>query len=440
MTTSLQPGAGFVAVHGVLDAARTLGEVMPLLASRIGCDLEGIELAARSAADVVRVPADARRPGPDLRAVADTALLRAGGEGPLVFRDRSGPIALAVDGRATNAGVLRAALMARGAVFNGSGIAELIVHLIAHSEQRTVMNRLLHALQRIEGGFALALLTGDLLVLARDPRGLRPLCVGRRGGGWVSGPEASMLRASGVLSIREVQAGEVLVLDAAGGEGSAAGLEALRPFAKQVVRPCAAEWLATASADAEVSGVDVVEVRDRLGFDLAGTFPARADAVVPLPGSEALAGGFARGMNTRVLHALVRTGPAVRCSGAVRGMRVALVVDLLATGERARRAVAALRSAGASEVLVRVGTMPVSGPCLYGTVTPPEEELLAHRFEIPRMRAWLDADSLAHPERATMLGAAGRGAQGCCDGCFSGDYPVVPLDPQLPLFPKAARV
>ena len=100
MTTSLQPGAGFVAVHGVLDAARTLGEVMPLLASRIGCDVEGIELAARSAADVVRVPADARRPGPDLRAVADTALLRAGGEGPLVFRDRSGPIALAVDGRA----------------------------------------------------------------------------------------------------------------------------------------------------------------------------------------------------------------------------------------------------------------------------------------------------------------------------------------------------
>lgn len=439
MTRSVQPAAGFVAVHGVLDAARTLGEALPVLAERMGVGVEVTAIATRAAGDMVTVPPDGRRPGPDLRAVADTALLRAGGEGPLVFRDRSGPVALAVDGRATNAGVLGQALMARGAVLNSAGLAELIVHLLAHSEQRTVMNRLVHALQRVEGGFALAMLSAHLLVLARDPRGIRPLCVGRRGGGWVAAPEASVLRAAGVVYVREVEPGEVLVLDAARADAGEAALESLRPFARLTPRPCAAEWLASASADAGVFGVDVVAVRDQLGQRLAAGFPARADVVVAMPGSEALAAGFARAQELRLLPAMVGQGALVRCSGAVRGLRVVLVADQLATGERARRAVAAVRGAGASEVHVRLGAMPLRGACLYGMRAPAEDELLGRRLEIPRMRAFLDADSLAHLDRADVLAAVGLDAESCCDGCFSGDYPVVPLDPQVPLFPKPAR-
>lgn len=438
MTRSLWPAAGFVAVHGVLDAARTLGEALPVLAERVGIGVEDTRIAARAGADVVPVPPDARRPGPDLRAVADTALLRAGGEGALVFRDRSGPLALAVDGRATNAVVLGQALMARGAVLNTTSLAELIVHLLAHSEQRTVMNRLVHALQRLEGGYALAMLTADVLVLARDPRGIRPLCVGRRGGGWVAAPEASVLRAAGVLYVREVEPGEVLVLDAARADAGEAALESLRPFARTAPRPCVAEWLASAASDAGVFGADVVEVRECIGARLAAAFPARADVVVALPGSEALAAGYARALDLRWLPALVG-GAQLRCSGAVRGLRTVLLADQLATGDRARRAVAAVRAAGASEVHVRLGSPPLRGGCLYGVRTPPDEDLLARRYEIPRMRAFLDADSLAHLDRPEVLASAGLTADACCDGCFSGDYPVVPLDPQVPLFPKPAR-
>ncbi len=401
------------------------------MVERAGVGLEGASLAVRSGAEVGVVPADPRRTGPDLRAVADTALVRAGGEGPIVYHDRTGPLAIVVDGRATNGGVLRNALVARGAVLRGGDIAELIVHLAAQSEQRTLMNRLLDALQRIEGGFALVVLTSTLMIVARDPRGIRPLCIGRRGGGRVVASDAGTLRASGAVYEREIDPGEVVVLEGV-------GIESLKPFGRQPVRPCIAEWAGIGSADATLFGAEVVALRERLGLAVAAQFPARCDAVVPMPGSEALAAGFAAGSHCRLLPALVAGAGQVRCSGAVHGLRVALVVNVLTQGERTRRAVGALRGAGASEVHVRLGAMPMATPCLYGVSCGPEEELLAHRFEIARMRAWLDADSLAHPERAAVLGALGRLAGECCDGCFSGDYPVVPLDPQVPLFTQTA--
>ncbi|MSP55965.1 MAG: hypothetical protein EXR69_10235 [Myxococcales bacterium] len=456
MTTGsgVHPACALFAVHGLLDAARTVSEAIPSLRERANLGLgppaagaahgstagrraegEGIVVAVRGGPDggVVSLSGEAHRSGMDLRGIADTALVRAGGEGRLVFQDRSGPVALAVDGRGTNTAVLRKALVARGAVFAGDELAELVVHLMAQSEQRTLMNRLLDALHRLEGGFALALLTADLLVLARDPCGFRPLCLGRRGAGWVAASEAGVLRASGVTYEREVGAGEVVVL-----EGASA--ESLHPFARSAPRPCAAEWLGATGGDARVFGVDVLGLREQVGAALALTFPARCDAVVPLPGSEALGAGFAATLGARFLPALVVGGGQVRASGSVRGLRCALLVNLLATGERTRRAVAALRMAGASEVHVRLGAMPLGGACLYGVAAPVEENLLARRFEIPRMRSWLDADSLAHLERAALLTAMGRSSGDCCDGCFSGDYPVVPLDPQVPLFPKGASV
>lgn len=429
--SGLRPGCALLGVHGVLDAARTLGEGLPSVVERAGVGIEATVLAVRSGTDVCVVPADPRRPGPDLRAVADTALVRAGGEGQLVFQDRSGPLAVVVDGRATNGAVLRNALIARGAVLTGGELGELIVHLAAQSEQRTLMNRLLDALQRLEGGFALVVLTPTLMILARDPRGMRPLCIGRRGGGRVVASEAGALRACGAVYEREIEPGEVVVLDGV-------SIESLKPFGRQPVRPCVAEWVGIGSADASVFGEEVATLREQLGQALASQFPARCDAVVPLPGSEGLAAAFAAQSGARLLPVLVAGAGQVRCSGAVLGLRVALLVNVLARGERTRRAVAALRAAGASEVHVRLGALPVATPCLYGVNGPPEEELLARRFEIGRMRAWLDADSLAHPERATVLTALGRSTHDCCDGCFSGDYPVVPLDPQVPLFPQNA--
>lgn len=426
----LRPACALLAVHGVLDAARTLGEGLPAVTERVGVGIDDVALAARSDTEVLLVPPEARRGGPDLRSVADTALVRAGGSGPLVFRDRTGPLAVAVDGRATNGAVLRSALVARGAVLAGGDLAELVVHLAAQSEQRTLMNRLVDALQRVEGGFALVVLPPQVMIAARDPRGLRPLCIGRRGGGRVIASEAGALRASGAIYERDVEPGEVIVLD-----GVAA--ESLRPLGRQVPRPCVAEWAGIGGADASVSGVEVAAARVDLGAAVASAFPVRCDAVVPLPGSEALAAGFSERSGARLLPALVASGGQVRSSGAVLGLRVVLLVNVLSTGERARRAVAALRQAGASEVHVRLGAQPVSAPCLYGVGGAVEEELLARRLDIARMRAWLDADSLAHPERAAVLQALGRTPETCCDGCFSGDYPVIPLDPQVPLFPGA---
>ncbi len=429
---SVAPTTAIFAARGLLDGARTVSEALPALRARVGGT--GESLAACGADGVLAtVPEDSRRPGPDLRVIGGAALVRAGGRGQVLFLDRAGPLAVAVDGRATNAGVLTRALVQRGAVFTGLEPAELLVHLMAQSEQRTLMNRLVDAIRRMEGGFSIVAMTAELMVGVRDLRGIRPLCLGRRGAGWALASESSVLRASGVTWEREVAPGEVLVV-------GAPGVESLRPFGRESARPCAAEWLGAAGPDAGVGGVDVIAVGERVGVALAKEFPVRGDVVVPLPGSEALAAGFSAGSGLRLLPALVVDGGQARASNAVRGLRCALVVNLLATGERTRRAVAALRAAGASEVHVRLGALPLIAGCLYGVATPPEEDLLARRFEIPRMRSWLDADSLAHPERAPMLACAGVTPNTACDGCFSGEYPVVPLDPQVPLFPKPGAV
>ncbi len=430
----MRPACALFAVHGVLDAARTVAEALPALSARVGEGVQSAALAVRGEEGVVAVAPDARRPGPDLRGVADTALVRMGGDAPMVFADRSGAVAVVADGRATNAVVLRGALMARGALFAGESLAELLIHLVAQSERRTFMNRMLEALPRIEGGFAVVVLTGEFLVAARDVRGLRPLCIGRRGGGWVVASEGGALRASGASYEREVEPGEVVVVEGA-------QLQSLRPFPKMAPRPCVAEWLGLAAPDARVFGVDVVLVRERMGAALAEAFPVRCDLVVPMPGSEALAAGFAAKSQVRALPCLVGdVSGQMRASAGVHGQRVALLVNLFASGERTRRAVAALRVAGAAEVHIRLGAMPLIGSCVYGVVGPPTDDLLGNRFEIPRMRAWLDADSLAHPERTTVHVVVGHDSTACCDGCFSGDYPVVPLDPQIPLFPKPASV
>ncbi|NUO95010.1 MAG: amidophosphoribosyltransferase [Gemmatimonadaceae bacterium] len=360
---------------------------------------------------------------------------------PVLVSSRGGHISLAHTGNLTTAGELRAELEDLGSIFASSMDSEVIVHRLARSTAAKPEERLADALRGVEGAFSILIMLGDTLLAARDPRGWRPLVMGRLDGSPVFGSETCALDIVGAQYERDIQPGEIFAVDES-------GERSLFPFERQELRRCVFEHVYFARPDSRIFGGSVDRARRALGRRLAQECPApNADLVFSVPdSSNSAAIGFAEESGLPYELALIRNhyvgrtfiqptqatrDAKVRLKyNAVRevleGRRVVMVDDSIVRGTTTRGLVQLVRAAGAVEVHMRVSSAPVTGPCYYGIDTPSREELIAANHTQEEIRLSLGVDSLGYLSLDGMLNAVPGGPHGFCHACFSGDYPTPP--------------
>ncbi|MBM4373669.1 MAG: amidophosphoribosyltransferase [Deltaproteobacteria bacterium] len=392
---------------------------------------------------------------------------------PFAVNYQGGAVAVAHNGNLTNHEPLRRELEAQGSIFQSGSDTEVIVHLLARSGGRSLEERVVEAMQRVEGAYSLLFMDERRLVALRDPMGFRPLCLGvlrLRAGDAVEGARTAYVVASesvafeliGADLVRELEPGEMLVLDERGVTSS-------RPFEAAPRRSCVFEQVYFARPDGMVDGASVYEVRKRLGrrvFDEHPVPNATADdcVVVPVPDSGVPAAiGLANHARLPFEMGLIRShyvgrtfiepSQSIRHFGvklklspnraALEGKRIIVVDDSIVRGTTSRKLVGMLRGAGAREVHVRISSPPTAWPCFYGIDTPTRSELIAASHDVEEIRRYLQADSLGYLSLAGLLdavrGAASPGdTEGAeperrhCHACFSGDYPIPVGDLRTP--------
>ena len=365
---------------------------------------------------------------------------------PVLARVRDGHIALAHNGNITNAGELRRELEDVGAIFSSTMDSEVLVHRMARSTAEKPEQRLSDALQGVEGAYCLVVVVGRTLLAARDPRGWRPLVMGRIGDAVVFASESCALDLVGATLEREVQRGEIVAVDSD-------GVRSISPLEQKESRKCVFEYVYFSRPDSYVFGGSVDRARRELGRRLARDFPApNADLVFSVPdSSNSAALGFAEESGLPLELALIRnhyvgrtfiqptqTGRDAKVKvkyNAVRevlnGKSVVMVDDSIVRGTTTRGLVSMVRSAGAREVHLRVSSSPVTGPCYYGIDTPTREELIAANMSIEEITQHVGADTLGYLTLDGMLESVPDGPSGFCHACFSGDYPTPPpADPE----------
>ncbi|PZN12459.1 MAG: amidophosphoribosyltransferase [Bacillota bacterium] len=371
---------------------------------------------------------------------------------PLLFTTAGVPFALAHNGQLVGSEGVRAWLRQRGVRFTTTSDSEVLGRLAEQlapgaGDGEGVARALVAALERVRGAFAIVALTPAGLLAARDPRGIRPLVLGRLGPAWVVASETCAFDTIGAETVREVAPGEWLWIDDAGPR--AGRLEAPGEVPGESARPafCIFEYVYFARPDSRFGGRSVYEVRKELGRRLAREHPVAADVVIGVPDSSLpVAAGYSEesgiphepGLvkNRYVGRTFLRPDPRARAESVriklnpvpevVAGRRVVLVDDSLVRGTTVRRLVRALREAGASEVHLRIAAPPYLHPCYYGVDTADREELLAARHRVEEMRRVVEADSLHFLSLEGMVAATGQPLAAFCLGCFTGRYPVSP--------------
>ena len=267
----------------------------------------------------------------------------------------------------------------------------MILHLIARSQRRRIVERFVEALRQIQGAYALVCLTNDMLIGARDPIGIRPLVLGRLGSAYVLASETCALDIVGAEFVREIENGEIVTI-------TADGIESHRPFPRRPARPCIFEYIYFARPDSIVGGRNVYDMRKQMGAQLAREAPARADVIIPIPDSGVPAAiGYAQESgipfelgiirNHYVGRTFIEPEQRIRQLGvklkhsanasAVRGNRIVLIDDSVVRGTTSKKIVQMMFEAGAREVHLRVSSPPITHPDFYGIDTPRTAELLA---------------------------------------------------------------
>ncbi|MEL7344961.1 MAG: amidophosphoribosyltransferase [Pseudomonadota bacterium] len=360
-----------------------------------------------------------------------------------------GGAAIAHNGNITNAAALRRELIERGSIFQSQSDSECIIHLMALSLQRKVPERIMDALRRVEGAFSIVAMTRTKLIGVRDPLGVRPLVLGKVGDdGWALSSETCALDIIGAEFIREVEPGEMVVVE----HGK---ITSHRPFGPSKGRFCIFEHVYFSRPDSILGGRSVYETRRQIGVELAREAPVEADLVCPVPdsGTPAAVGfsqesgiPYAMGIirNQYVGRTFIEPTEQIRNMGVrlklnvnralVKGKRIVLVDDSVVRGTTSQKIKEMIIDAGAKEVHFRIASPPTAWPCFYGVDTPNREKLLASRMSEDEMRDHIGVDSLRFISLDGLYRAAGEakgrdaGAPQYCDACFSGDYPVAPSD------------
>ena len=363
---------------------------------------------------------------------------------PLFADLAGGGLAIAHNGNITNAKGLRRELEKRGSIFQSTMDTEVIVHLIATGKEAGLVEKMIDALCRLNGAYALVIQTHEALIGARDPHGVRPLILGELDGGHILCSESCALDIIGANFIRDVKPGEVVVIDDK-------GVHSLQPFPKNVAqRFCVFEYIYFARPDSVVEGVNVYHARKRIGAELAKEHGVNADIVVPVPESGVPAAiGYAEHAgipfelgiirNHYVGRTFIEPTDSIRHLGvrlkhnanraALSGRRVVLIDDSIVRGTTSIKIVELVRAAGAKEVHMRVASPPTNHSCFYGVDTPTRDQLLASQMDVSAMAVHIGVDSLAFVSIDGMYRAMGHEHRTpdrpqFCDACFTGDYPI----------------
>jgi amidophosphoribosyltransferase len=363
---------------------------------------------------------------------------------PIVASTSKGQIAVAHNGNLTNGDELRRQLEAEGAIFNSTADSEMIVHLIARSKEPDVERAFLDALDRLQGAYAVALLTPDRIFAARDPYGFRPLVLGKLDDVLAVSSETCAFDLIGAETVREVGAGEVVVLERE-------GIRVARTARAEREARCIFEHVYFARPDSVVFGNSVAEVRQRFGARLAREHGIDADVVVPVPDSGVFAAlGYALESGIPFQYGLVRNHyvgrtfiepkQTIRSFGVkvklnpvrelVRDKRIVLIDDSIVRGTTSKKIVRMLNDAGAREVHMRISSPPTSWPCYYGIDTPERRDLIASSHSCDEIRSYIEADSLGYLSEEGMLESVRKDDDPkrlYCTACFTGKYPIAPV-------------
>lgn len=385
---------------------------------------------------------------------------------PLGVDYARGSLAVAHNGNLTNHEALRERLEARGSIYQTASDTESIVHLIAMSKHEELRDRIAEALKQVEGAYSLLFLTEREIIAVRDPRAIRPLCLGEMatsGGGvaHVVASESTAFDLIGARKVRDVAPGEMLIINAD-------GVRSEFPFAPESRKLCIFEHVYFARPDSTIQGVSVYEVRKAFGRRLAMEQPIEPGGdlvVIPVPDSGVPAAiGFADRAQAPFEMGLIRSHyvgrtfiepqQSIRHFGVrlklnpnravIQGKRVVVVDDSIVRGTTSRKIVKMIRDAGAREVHVRISSPPTRWPCYYGVDTPTRSELIASSHSVDEICSYLTADSVGYLSLEGLVesvrsiearegepGAARPSADSYCHACFSGNYPI-PFTPAAP--------
>lgn len=361
---------------------------------------------------------------------------------PLVFKYREGDLAVATNGNIVNASEIRSRLERQGSIFQTSSDTEVVAHLIARSQHDEIVEAVRGALSELNGAYAFLFLTNGKLIAARDPHGLRPFVLGKLGDAWILASETCAFDAVGAQYVRDIEPGELLVLDDEGLHE-----QRFSPSLKRAV--CAMEYIYFSRPDSDIDAVNVHSARKRMGRKLAMEAFVDADIVTGVPDSSISAAiGYAEQTGIPYELGLIKNrytgrtfiqpsqelreqGVKMKLSAVrrvVEGKRVVMIDDSIVRGTTSLRIVNLLREAGAKEVHVRISSPPFKNPCFYGIDTPSRKELIGAQKSIEEIRKAINADSLHFLTKEGLIESIGHISDqehgGHCTACFDNVYPT----------------
>ncbi|UCH63899.1 MAG: amidophosphoribosyltransferase [Fidelibacterota bacterium] len=359
--------------------------------------------------------------------------------GPLLFNVEETPVSVAHNGNLVNLGAMRRQLQKEGAIFQTTTDTEIIVHLMARASGERMADRLSAALEQVEGAFSLLVLTHEGIIAARDPYGWRPFVLGRLGDTWVAASETCALDLIGAKELRDVEPGEVLLINDD-------GLQTVHRLPEQRPKHCIFEYIYFSRPDSRIYGANVDKLRRKLGKTLAEEAPTpTADIVISVPDSSntATVGYASRSgikheigliRNHYVGRSFIRPEQELRdltvklkfntVKGVLAGREVVIIDDSIVRGTTMRNLVRLLREAGPKKVHVRISSSPIRHHCQFGLDFPTEEELIANQRTKDQIEAYLGVDSLMYLSLEGMLTSMDQPPDHFCTACFSGEYPI----------------
>jgi amidophosphoribosyltransferase len=350
-----------------------------------------------------------------------------------------GQIAVCHNGNLPFAEARRRELERGGAIFSSTSDTETILHGIARIPAKDVVEAIKKVLSETEGAYSLLFLTPKCLIAVRDPRGFRPLVLGKYKDAWCVASETCAFDLIDAEYVREVAPGEMLIIDAD-------GIHSDHPFEAKRPAVCIFEHVYFSRPDSTIYGKSVNESRHKMGKQLAIEQPCEADLVVPVPDSGVAAAiGYAHQSGISFRQAIIRNHyvgrtfieprPSIRSFGVrlklnpikdlIRGRRIVLVDDSIVRGTTSKKIVQMVRESGAAEVHMRVSCPPTVSPCYYGVDTPHKEELIAANMTVEEVAKYIGADSLGYLSLTGMLEAIGIDPASSCNACWTGAYPTL---------------
>ena len=366
---------------------------------------------------------------------------------PMFAELTTGGFAVAHNGNITNGLALRRSLIADGAICQSTSDTEAVLHLVARSRQRHLVDRFIDAIRALEGAYSLVCMSSKKMIGARDPLGIRPLVLGELNGAWILSSETCALDIIGARFVREIENGEVVVI-------TQDGVESIKPFPPQPARPCIFEYIYFSRPDSVIGGRSVYQVRKEMGRELARETRANVDVVIPVPDSGVPAAlgysqeagvPFELGIirNHYVGRTFIEPTQQIRALGVklkhnanravIEGKRVMLVDDSIVRGTTSVKIVQMMVEAGAREVHMAIASPPITHPDFYGIDTPEQKALLAATHTLEEMTAYIGVKSLTFLSVDGIYRATGYEKRDpvrpqFTDHCFTGDYPTALTD------------